>query len=445
MSCNICVEKYNKSTRLEIKCNYCEFSNCRTCFQKYLLETQDPYCMNCKKIFTRDFVIINCTSTFINNDYKRHREEVLLDREKSLMPATQVYVILEREKNKRREQIKEIETHRSLLLAQVRNLDLKINDLNHRILTNVTEQEIKRFIRKCPMENCRGFLTQQWKCGVCDSKICNKCNEENTVNHECDPGKVETMNLLNRDTKPCPECGTMIFRISGCNQMFCIECHCSWNWNTGLVEKGIIHNPHYYEFIRNGGTVHRNHGDIPCGGLPEIQVIRRELIVSLKRFDIITVDQENILYNFHNCITHIEHYEIIIITDQNEETTRKLRVDYMMNKISETDFKKSLQQIEKGKNKKRDFNNIYEMFRDVSSDIYRQLMVHYHENFKNRVFKNPGLTKQFVIENITILSNLRNYFNDNLKKLGNNYKCVYPGISDDYRFQYNYKTYLKNN
>jgi hypothetical protein len=65
MSCNICVEKYNKSTHLEIKCNYCEFSNCRTCFQKYILDTVDPYCMNCKKIFTKEFISENCTQVFI--------------------------------------------------------------------------------------------------------------------------------------------------------------------------------------------------------------------------------------------------------------------------------------------------------------------------------------------------------------------------------------------
>jgi hypothetical protein len=84
-SCDICVEKFNKSTRLEIKCNYCDFSNCRNCFQKYLLETQDPYCMNCKKIFTRDFLIEHFSSVFMNKTIKSHRENLLFMREKTAL------------------------------------------------------------------------------------------------------------------------------------------------------------------------------------------------------------------------------------------------------------------------------------------------------------------------------------------------------------------------
>ena len=119
MDCNICVEKFNKSSRLEIKCNYCDFSNCRSCFQKYLLETPDPYCMNCKKIFTRDFINEKCTGVFVSTEYKQHRDKVLLEREKSYMPATQVYVVVERDKDKIREEIKQHESRRARLLAQI--------------------------------------------------------------------------------------------------------------------------------------------------------------------------------------------------------------------------------------------------------------------------------------------------------------------------------------
>lgn len=448
MECNICVEKFNKSSRLEIKCNYCDFSNCRSCFQKYLLETTDPYCMNCKKIFTRDFINEKCTGVFVSSDYKQHREKVLLEREKSYMPATQVYVVLEKDKDKIREEIKQHESRRARFLAQIQLVNNSISSCARRInelnVGNLPEeQERKKFIRKCPMENCRGFLSNQWKCGTCDTKICNKCNEERVEDHVCEEGKVATMELLNRDTKPCPECGTMIFRIEGCEQMFCVECHCAWNWNTGLVERGVIHNPHYYEFIRRGGGTGRNHGDIPCGGLPDLYTLRT-VFANCTSWTVITPLQETMFYNFHNCITHIQHYEIRIVTDQTEESTRGLRMQYMMQKIDEDTFKKTLQQIEKDKTKKRDFNNIYQMFVDVSSDIYRQLVVCYNENRKNHFAKHE-IIKNFFQENIIILSNLRNYFNDNLKKSGNTYKCVYPGISDTYRFQHNYKTFLERN
>ena len=448
MSCNICIEKFNKSTRLEIICNYCNYNNCRDCFSKYLLETQDPYCMNCKKIFTNEFIIEKCTAVFYSTHYKKHREDILLNREKSLMPGTQIYVTLQKEKNNVREEIKILDTERSKLLLLLNKKQTEITFLHTKIHTMTidnmfggntvsveVEKERKKFIRKCPMNECRGFLSQQWKCGTCDTKICNNCNEEKEENHICEPGNVASMELLNKDTKPCPECGTMIFRISGCPQMFCTDCHCAWNWNTGLVEKGIIHNPHYYDFLRNGGNLNpgRNHGDIPCGGLPDVYTMRISFTRIRQFFPEIIITN---LYSFHNCITHIQNHEIRNLTPVTEETTRAIRIQFMLHQIADDEFKKTLQQYEKDYNKRLDFNNIYQMFVDVSSDIFRQLIEYIRINKEN-------VQKIFFDDNLLILTNLKEYFNDNLKKIAKNYKCVYPGIDDKFQFQYNYKTYLE--
>jgi len=451
MSCNICCEKYNKSTRLEVTCCYCDFSNCRTCFQKYTLETQDPYCMNCKKIFTKDFIGKYCTSTFINNDLKKHRENVLLEQQKSLLPATQVYVVAEKERNKLRKEIKEIEMEKTEMLIKLREKDHKINSLNTKIYNVRVDEgsssetvERKKFIRKCPMDHCRGFLSQQWKCGVCDSKICNKCNEEKIEDHECNPENVASMELLNKDTKPCPECGTMIHRYVGCPMMFCVECHCAWNWNTGLVEKGVIHNPHYYDFIRNGGNPARNHADIPCGGLPDLYTLRSPFN-KMTRYEILTVTDITLLYAFHNCITHIQNYEMRNPNqDLNEQNTRELRIYYLMNSITEDYFKFQLQRIEKNRSKNRDFQNIYQMFIDVGSDIYRQIFLSIENHDVSSETKKETL-KESLKENIQILINLKNYFNENIKKTAKYYKCVYPGISDGHEWIYNYEAYMKRN
>ena len=59
--------------------------------------------------------------------------------------------------------------------------------------------------------------------------------------------------------------------------------------------------------------------------------------------------------------------------------------------------------------------------------------------------ENHDIINKCCTENITILLNLRKYFNENIKKIGTIYKCVYPGIDESqyYRFQPNYKTYLE--
>ena len=99
LECQICCEKFNKSTHYKVTCNYCEYSNCRSCFQKYLVDTTlDPHCMNCKKFFQHEFLSDNCTCLFINKTLKQHRENVLFEREKALLPSTQNDVLFEKEK-----------------------------------------------------------------------------------------------------------------------------------------------------------------------------------------------------------------------------------------------------------------------------------------------------------------------------------------------------------
>jgi len=398
--------------------------------------------MNCKKVFTRDFLSENCTGVFIHKTLKTHRENILLIREKSLLPSTQPYVVVEIEKNKLRNVILDINVQRTKLMAQVYLLDNQIDGIQrniNRIRVQVPGQEpgqanvagpseiieVKKFIRKCPMNECRGFLSTQWKCGVCETKICNKCNEERLNEHICLPDNVASMELLNKDTKPCPECGTMIFRISGCPQMFCTDCHCAWNWNTGKIEKGVIHNPHYYEFVRQGGQVRREHGDIPCGGLPDIHTINR--ISSNKEI----VKQ---LSNIHRTITHLQHYELRNhVVDENaiNETNKQHRIKYLMNQISDDQFKKILQQQEKHRSKETEFRNIFLMFVNVASDILTQMHI-------------QRSIVAVELEQMSILENLKNYFNDNIKKIGKIYHVVYQGINNEYTYVNNYEKYLKN-
>jgi len=428
MDCQICCERFNKSNHFKVKCNYCQFTNCRECFQKYLVDTTlDPHCMNCKKVYLHDFLAENCTATFINKTLKNHRELVLFDREKALMPMSQNDVVLTKQRLNCEENISKLLDEKNELSRRLRklNTDLTVTRTDmyniDRALSNGYSEntEVKKFVRKCPMEDCRGFLSTHWKCGTCEVNICKNCNEVKDSFHiECDPDKVKTMELINKDTKPCPKCGTMIHKINGCDQMFCIDCHTAFSWNRGTIETGVVHNPHYYEFLRkqNNGVIPRNQGDVQCGGgLPYFGAINRRFVSPR----VYTMETQ-IITNFHQLITHIMHQEIRDLNRAitvNTSANRKLRIQYLMNVLTENDFKVIIQQLEKKNNKSREYINIYQMLVDVSSDKFREIEA------------GTGiLTQDEITEIIKYFDKLIEYFNENIANVGKRYKCVYPAI-----------------
>jgi len=125
--------------------------------------------------------------------------------------------------------------------------------------------------RPCPQDGCKGFINSHWKCGLCETEVCKDCREIFPVfsnseqrkkykeEHKCNDDAVETAKLLDKDTKPCPNCKIPIFKIEGCDQMYCIQCKTAFSWNTGKIETGRIHNPHYYEMLRKMSP----NGEIP--------------------------------------------------------------------------------------------------------------------------------------------------------------------------------------
>jgi hypothetical protein len=352
--------------------------------------------MNCNKLWTREILLRLFPKSFVNGTHKLHRENILFEREKSLFPATQTIVVIENRWEKFKK-IKEECRSQKTLLTEVYNAEKKLRELNQRAYNKPPK---KKFIRKCPMNECQGFLSSSWKCKLCTNHICKNCNEIKCEGHVCDPGNVETVKLLARDTKPCPSCGEMIFKASGCSQMWCTSCHAVFDWNTMLIEKGIIHNPHYYEYQRQHGTLARNPGDNPCGG---------EELPLLYRFPYVHyVDQV-----YHLC-NHALHYNDREIRNDDPNLTNRKR--FMKKQITECQFKSRIQQNEKHREKHRDVRNIMDMFGNILKDLLIQF-----------------LNKEIQVEELkTMTENLITYTNQSLrdvKKLYDN--CVMDFINID--------------
>lgn len=387
MSCEVCCDKFNLKQNTPVNCPTCDLKSCRKCSETYLLSIfEEPHCMGCKTQWDRLFIDSWCTQVFRNGAYRRHREEVLFEREKALFPETQLYVerIL-----KQRRLAEEIESTRSemfrlwrvhgithmthqllrwtlyvenkypdvrVVLERLENLYAQIDQL--RVAEDA--DAVRKFVRKCPTQDCRGFLNEQYHCSLCEKNYCEKCNESTGEGHVCDPDVVKTISLINRDSKPCPKCGVVIHKLEGCSQMWCPSCHTAFNWRTGIVELGRIHNPHYLEFRRKGGTVSREHSDIPCGGLPSFAELR-----SVNAPDELTI--------FRLELDSIER-DIRWVYDR-PETTDHARRMYLMKELTTDAFKREIQKIDKKNQKNKELHYLYQMVLDTCADFLRQYMI----------------------------------------------------------------------
>ncbi len=446
--CEICCEKFNLQNHKKVVCPFCDYNTCRTCVQTYLTTTiNDPHCPACKKEWNREFVDKSCTKTFRNKDLKRHRENVLLEREKSYLPEAQIAVARRKKAIAIRKQIASIQENIRTQKLLIDNLEHNFNvlqrghDVDDDAEGEAGSSTKRAFVKKCPVEDCRGFLSTQWKCELCENKICPRCNEiKNSDEHECDPNNVETVNLLKKDTKGCPKCGTLINKSSGCSQMWCPNCHTAFNWNTLKIEKGIIHNPHFYEYQRrtgNGGA-NRVAGDIPCGGLPDMnelsqffgktnnnQRYRGGYYGRNYRPDNLS-DEENEIYNIHQLINHLENHEFrwefrgVEEANAHELQYRELRIRYLMGEINEDGWKRSLQQIEKKLYKIRDIYNVLRLFTITSSDLLRQMVVR-------------EITQDTCMIEVKAL---RSYVNTTLGEIRSRYNGIVNPIRENWGYSY---------
>jgi hypothetical protein len=377
--------------------------------------------MKCNVAWNREFVDSTLSKAFRTGELKRHRENALVDREKSMLPATIPMVEIELERRKVLNDIDELSKERKRLMEEVRKIDDQIFEKQYRLQrprTN-TQADSRVFQKPCPANDCRGYLSG-WKCSICGTKVCSKCHviKEEDQEHECKADDIETAKLLEKDTKNCPNesCRAAIFKIEGCNQMFCTKCNTAFDWRSGEIirNQAAIHNPHFYEWLRkqNNGVIPRVAGDVPCGGLPTIWTITDTL-----RRKRIHVD----ISKYHRGIQHIIHYEVprhpINLVGGEHFTT--LRVKYLLKEISEDDWKKELQRIEKKNEKNIAFRHVFDMLTAVSVDMF------------NKILRANNETE--VKEVLHEMEELKRYFNDTLVRIFKRFDSKAPkALNDDW-------------
>jgi len=245
-------------------------------------------------------------------------------------------------------------------------------------------KSVSQFIKSCPSELCKGFLSTKWKCGLCNDHVCSKCHviigQIIDVDHECNDDDVATAKMIAMDAKPCPGCHVNITKIDGCDQMWCTQCKTAWDWKSGTIEKRV-HNPHYFEYLRtqeSKGVVERNPNEVRCGREVDEYFVN-DLGAECRRLGMANACRRgNILFDGSRCwhiirtIMHVER-SLEPLTELELDTTR-LRVNYMRNRITESDFKRRVQMTHKRFDKTKEQQAVLSMFvRLVTEIMYRYL------------------------------------------------------------------------
>ena len=425
ISCGVCCETVAKA----VGCS-CEFDACVACAKRYLLEShEDPHCMSCRRAWGREDLTKNFGPTFVSTTYKKHRENVLFERERAMLPATQTrldnYRLEKRLKLSIVDKKKKIFEMRKSISALESEMHEETRVRSRLLLTKwesggrqndvVVAKRTDRVVGNCPVDNCAGFLTSYgYACGVCKTKACRACNVVLTDDHVCRDEDVATASMIRKETKPCPKCAVPIFRSSGCPQMFCTQCQCVFDWTTGVEQKnGVVHNPHYFEWLarngRNPADPIRGRGE--CGGFGFLYgVLNASKSVATPE------DYARLAYHTRKA-THIAGHTLDHLFAPGEPIDHtELRLKFLDNQIKEPEFKIAVQRHEKRRMKEIELRQILETYVAVVRDLVSDIGTQTEDDFR------PPVIDIFKIsKNVRALTELKTYIEQQIATLGKSY------------------------
>jgi ArsR family metal-binding transcriptional regulator len=397
--CDVCDETFNKSIRAEITCRACETSCCKVCVRHYITKSiKDAHCMNCKANWDRGFLVDTLNKSFVDGTYSESRRAVLFQREQARFPDTMEYV----ERMKKRIVYNDMTRNISKLrikytvclnninkvtkqnedddlsdvpkyfeklheyVMEIKTLEFTINTLKKELEDEgILKKRKVTFIHACPKEGCKGFLSTAWKCGLCENWTCPHCFElkghmkdDPNNPHECKEENVKSAEMIKKSTKNCPKCAVPIFKLSGCDQMFCTECKIAFSWKTGEIDNGVIHNPHYFQVQRElAQTLNEEQRQAlennanrdlcgPCGddNMPN-WYLYQGIIRKLRDNDkVINRIQYKWAYSLFRQVTHLGHAIMNPMRNgcRRLQDQQELRARYMLDRISKENFEEDL-------------------------------------------------------------------------------------------------------
>ena len=281
-SCAIC---FHESTRsFPISCPSCNLKTCTGCTRKSLVCCGGK-CSKCGVKWTEAYIRENiCSSAWVANTWTAHLKQKLLLEQERLMSETSEFIAPLVELRKCEATYKEmferyytsskfykmsltnkIERIQGLLIPVLQNMKDHPKIINARLDVQharavfesdksswfTTYREPGQSRTLCIKEGCKGFLSLEGKCAICETVACRSCLCELVSPHQCLPANVEAVQLIKKLTHPCPGCTVPIVKSEGCDHMFCPQCKCGFSWATGkVIPNSQNTNPLFYKWQR---------------------------------------------------------------------------------------------------------------------------------------------------------------------------------------------------
>jgi hypothetical protein len=417
------------------------------CAQAHLLRetSQEPTCPSCAAVWSYEFIVDTFPAAFRNGAFKRHREQVLLDRERARLPETQQAAVVYKEARTvlapmmERVAVLRARAYESPLRRAILNIKddiantgeirdredrrIRYRELYVDLLDAKTAwklhfadelSELARLSRqtfnlrqicesygqtgvgiaggagavakpparyaykyKCPAASCVGFL-KDWTCEMCNTAVCKHCREcvDASGEHECDPDTVASVKAIAEESRPCPKCATQISRISGCDQMWCTQCNTAFDWKTGAIETRVIHNPHYFQWLRERGTAAVAAGGAGAVACEErgVERVIAAIVAGGVRHNMAkreALDYCNHIQHLRGAVTHSLTYDLRVL--ESDRWRHALRVQRLVGEIDDAAWKKTLQKKEKAFHRTRTLDQLCTMYINASTDILQAI------------------------------------------------------------------------
>lgn len=314
MSCSVCIKKYTNKHRRKITCQECNYEVCSCCLVKYIMSViLTPCCMQCGTP-VHMCLYRNLISA------KKYEHIVRLSFEKKIRLEEANIIKQQHIKDKFQSTILDV------IGCSRCNNKLVTENRDTKVLPSSTKPNMPPKAVECV--SCAAVF-----CAFCFSQL-----ESDKSTHTC------VVKL-----KQCPRCCNLIEKEdAGCDQMFCVLCNTLFSWETGLiVDNDSAHNPHYYQWKRKTGELHRHELDDPREGrfyikcendFKEQKLVLSEICIGPSMFE---VDKKDFLLSFHSMFLNVL-LEVSRFLEKETNIRHNLQVSYISNTISLALWKRNL-------------------------------------------------------------------------------------------------------